>query len=89
MPKEQILKYENIYSPMGLQALEPGDLLSGSCKNRGSTQVSGLPWGSDGKASGCHGGDLCLIPGSGRNPVVGNGNPLQYSCLENSMDGGA
>ena len=31
-------------------------------------------------------GDVGLIPGSGRSPGVGNGNPLQYSCLENSMD---
>jgi len=34
-------------------------------------------------------GDLGSIPGSGRFPGEGNGNPLQYSCLENSMDGGA
>ena len=34
-------------------------------------------------------GDLGLIPGSGRSPGVRNGNPYQYSCLENSMDGGA
>ena len=34
-------------------------------------------------------GDTGLIPGSGRSPGVGNGNPLQYSCLENSMDRGA
>ena len=33
--------------------------------------------------------DVGLIPGSGRSPGVGNGNPLQYSCLENSMDRGA
>ena len=36
----------------------------------------------------CNAGDLGLIPGSGRSPGEGNGNPLQYSCLENSMDGG-
>ena len=36
-----------------------------------------------------HAGDLGLIPGSGRSPAEGNGNPLQYSCLENHMDGGA
>ena len=40
-------------------------------------------------ASACNAGDLGLIPGSGRSPGEGNGNPLQYSCLENSMDGGA
>ena len=33
--------------------------------------------------------ELCLIPGSGRYPREGNGNPIQYSCLENSMDRGA
>ena len=41
------------------------------------------------KASACIVGDLGLIPGSGRSPGEGNGNPLQYSCLENPMDGGA
>ena len=46
-----------------------------------------LPGGSDGKASACNAGDLGSIPGSGRSPGEGNGNPLQYSCLENSMDG--
>ena len=40
-------------------------------------------------ASACNVGDLGLIPGSGRSPGEGNGNPLQYSCLENPMDGGA
>ena len=45
--------------------------------------------GSDGKESACNAGDPCLIPGSGRSPGEGNGNPLQYSYLENSMDRGA
>ena len=49
----------------------------------------GLPCGSDGKASACNVGDLGSIPGSGRSSGEGNGNPLQYSCLENPMDGGA
>ena len=40
-------------------------------------------------ASACNAEDLGLIPGSGRSPGEGNGNPLQYSCLENSLDGGA
>ena len=40
----------------------------------------------DGKAPVCNAGDLDLIPGSGRSPGEGNGNPLQYSCLENPMD---
>ena len=42
--------------------------------------------GSDGKESACKAGDLGLIPGSGRSPEEGNYNPLQYSCLENSID---
>ena len=49
----------------------------------------GFPGGSDGKASACNAGDQGLIPGSGRSPGEGNGNPLQHSCLENPMDGGA
>ena len=48
-----------------------------------------FPGGSEVKASACNVEDLGLIPGSGRSPGEGNGNPLQYSCLENSMDGGA
>ena len=46
----------------------------------------GFPGSSDGKASAYKAGDLSLIPGSGRFPGEGNGNPLQYSCLENPMD---
>ena len=49
----------------------------------------GFSAGSDGKASACNAGDPGPIPGLGRSPGEGNGNPLQYSCLENSMDGGA
>ena len=41
------------------------------------------------KASACNAGDLGSVPGLGRSPGEGNGNPSQYSCLENSMDGGA
>ena len=43
----------------------------------------GLPGDSDGKEYGCNAGDLGSIPGSGRSPGGGHGNPLQYSCLEN------
>ena len=49
----------------------------------------GFPGGSDSKASACNVGDLGLIPGLGRSHVEGNGNPFQYSCLENYMDRGA
>ena len=47
------------------------------------------PGGSDGKVSAYNAGDPSSIPGSGRSPGEGNGNPLQYSCLENPMDRGA
>ena len=43
----------------------------------------GLPGGSDSKESSCSAGDLGVIPGLGRSPGRGHGNPLQYSCLEN------
>ena len=43
----------------------------------------GFPDGSDSKESACNAGDLGLIPGLGRSPEEGHGNPLQYSCLEN------
>ena len=49
----------------------------------------GFPRDSDGKESACNAGDLGSIPGSGRAPGEGHGNPLQYSCLEDSVDGGA
>ena len=49
----------------------------------------GFPGGAAVKASACNVGDLGSIPGSGRYPGEGNGNPLQYSCLENPMDRGA
>ena len=48
-----------------------------------------IPGGSDGKESAYNMGDPGSTPGSGRYPGEGNGNPLQYSCLENPMDGGA
>ena len=52
-------------------------------------KVKDFPGGSEGKASAYNAGDLGSFPGSGRSPGEGNGNPLQYSCLENPMDGGA
>ena len=47
-----------------------------------------FPGGSDCKESACNARDPGLIPGSGRSPGEGNGNPLQYSCLEKAMDRG-
>ena len=51
--------------------------------------IMGFPGGSEVKASACKAGDPGSFPGSGRSPGEGNGNPLQYSCLKNSMDVGA
>ena len=54
--------------------------------------VTGLPWWLSGKESACNAKDArdtVSIPGSGRSPGGGLGNPLQYSCLENPMDRGA
>ena len=51
--------------------------------------MMGFPGGSDGKESACNAGDPDSIPRLGRPLGEENGNPLQYSCLENSMDRGA
>ena len=50
--------------------------------------ISGFPYSSDGKESACNVGDQGSIPGLGRSLGEGNGNPLQYSFLENPMDRG-
>ena len=57
--------------------------------HNGNPNPPGASPGSGSKESTCIKGDPGLIPGSGRSPGEGNGNPLQYSCLENSMDRGA
>ena len=51
--------------------------------------IWGFPGGSDSKESAYTAGDLCLIPEMEGSPEEGNGDPLQHSCLENSMDRGA
>ena len=51
--------------------------------------TQGFPCSSNGEESACEARDLGFIPGLGSSPGEGNGNPLQYSCLENSMDGEA
>ena len=52
-------------------------------------ELWGFPGGSDSKESDCNVGNLGSVPGLGRSPGEENGNPLQYSCLENPMDRGA
>ena len=69
-----------------IQFAEDGNM---SHSHSGICFIQGFPGGSDGKVSACNAGDPALILGSGRSPGEGNGNPLQYSCLENPMDGEA
>ena len=60
-----------------------------TAKRLSTTQHSvsvGLPWWLSSKGSACNTGDLGSTPGLGRSPGCGHSNPLQYSCLENSMD---
>ena len=52
-------------------------------------ETTGFPGGSEVKASAWNAGDPGVIPESGRSPGEGNGNPLQYSCLDNPIDRGA
>ena len=52
-------------------------------------EVLGFPWWTSGKESACNAGDQGSTPGLGKSPGEGNGNPLQYSCLENPGDRGA
>ena len=62
---------------------------AGNSFNRVSGSILDFPRGSDGKVSAYNTGDPGSIPGLGRSPGEGNSNLLQYSCLENAMDGGA
>ena len=69
-----------------------GPLIRGIFSIHMCTVNVGLPGGSLGKESTSNAldtGDVCSIPGMGRSPGEGNGNPFQYSCLENPMDRGA
>ena len=70
------------------------DFFSDQCReiehnNRKGKTKDLFPGGSEVKASASNAGDQDSIPGLGRSPGEGNGNPLQYSCLENPMDGEA
>ena len=85
LPWSSELSKERIAPPVfSLHATHFDDLIYyKQCK------TTGFPGGSDGKESACNVGDPDLIPGSGRSPGEGNGNPLQYSCSESIMDRGA
>ena len=76
-------------TPLGLSLVTSLSFSFDICKMGLKSLLLGFPDGLDGKASGGNVGDPGVIPGSGRSPGEGNGNPLQYSCLENSVDRGA
>ena len=85
-----ILGYKNVEALLGAQRLSKSlgnSLIYQSQKTifytRSCQRMVRFPGGSDGKESACNAGDLSLIPGFGRSPGGGHGNPLQYSCLEN------
>ena len=75
----------------GLQRDNGGAVFTGDVSSADSQEIKGshFPGGSDGKTSVYNAEDLGSIPGSGRSSGEGNGNPLQYYCLENPMDRGA
>ena len=84
-----ILLFSSCSSHCSLKALSPPALLWNAAFSWVYLSLSqGFPGDSDGKASAYNVEDPGSIPGSGRSPGEGNGNPLQYSCLENSMDRG-
>ena len=72
----------------GLCILSPFNFLRQDCfsSRLGVSDGRGFSDGSDGKESDCNAGDLDLTPGVEISPGEGHGNPLQYSCLKNSMD---
>ena len=76
------VKSESEVTQLCLTLCDPMDCSPTMCK-------MGFPGSSEVKTSACDAGDLDLIPGLGRSPGEGNDNPFQYSCLENTRDGGA
>ena len=74
---------------LGLPEAERGEEWSDLMGFRGSMVLQSCPGGSRVKNLPYNAGDESLIPGLGRSPVTGNGNPLQYSCLGNPKDRGA
>ena len=72
--------WNELFSPAGLEE---------QLERRHRSLHQGFPDSSDSKEFACNAGNLGSIPGLGRSPGEGNGNPLQYSCLDNPMDRGA
>ena len=83
------ISFSRGFSDSGIKSRSP-ELQADSLPSEQPTPVFlSFPCSSVSKESGSNAGDLGLSSGSGRSPGEGNGNPLQYSCLENSMDRGA
>ena len=80
IPNMRILKINSVFHCSEFPVIEVVQVNANGCDIRDSG-------GSEVKASASNAGDQGSIPGSGRSPGEGNGNPLQYSCLENPMDG--
>ena len=84
---DTIFRSINIFHAENMRGVGPRKTcVSDERKNLCISCRMGFPGGSDGKEYACDVGDPGLIPGLGRSPGEGNGNPLQYSCLKNSMD---
>ena len=87
-PKLSLHDQQSTNNPMNVTKYDLENInLAKKC--RSYLYIMGFPGDSDSKESACNAGDLGSIPSSGRSPGGGNGNPLQCSCLENPMDGGA
>ena len=86
--EEEMTTHSSILAWKILWTEEPGGLYSswGRTELDATEQLHFLALESDGKMSAYNAGGLGSIPGLGRSPTAGNGNPLQYSCLENSVD---
>ena len=85
----QMVKNLHIMQETWAQSLGQEDPLEKGMATHSRILAWRISGGSDGKESVCNAGDLDSNPGSGRSPGEGSGNPLQYSCLENSMHRGA
>ena len=81
--------YAQGFCGVQLVSMDTLSFLEGDCTLPSQEGCLSLNPGSDGEESACNVRDLGSIPGLGTSPEEGNGNPLQYSCLENSMDRGA
>ena len=86
-----LLQYSCLENPMDRGAWQVATVRQDLATKEREREMAtlGFPGGSDGKESACNAGDLGSIPRFGRSPGGGRGNPLQYSCLEKPMDGGA